>query len=431
MKEYKVKFLNDAEFDRLPFQKVRESLGCANPSTKTAYIRKNKIKPIESFVTAHEIDELVNKYSEHEDSDGIRYKKGSAIAQMIAPLAVGLLTGGTGFALAPWFGSTATGALGGALTGAGIAKHRDQSPLMGALGGGLGGAGGASFGAGWASPGTTATTAAGGVEHAVKPTLWQRMAGGANALMGAGPVGNVGGAATTGGPTGNLMWGTQGQIGQGGATPVTGMAGKIGGAQMQPWGTSGPSGFVSPSAGGTGGGGLMGGKGFNLPRTLTGAGISGIGQLTKPDIQFPDLMGAGGVQGFQKLLQTGPSGIDVSDSLRTQLEDEVSGKYDQLRQQVKDRFKQLRPGADFESDSDYQKAISDLDVDEQDELTNAVSNYQENQYQTQLQGMQYLSQMDIYQLMGETGLDVANAQDFQNWLQQIGGGVFQSGLGMM
>jgi len=39
--------------------------------------------------------------------------------------------------------------------------------------------------------------------------------------------------------------------------------------------------------------------------------------------------------------------------------------------------------------------------------------------------------MNIYQLMGETGLDVANAQEFQNWLQQIGGGIFQSGLGMM
>jgi len=449
---YTIKYLDSATYDRLPYQKVKDSLGCADQKTKTAYVRRTGLKPLDMFVADHEIDELVNKYSEHE-IDGIRYKSSNKLIGTLAPLAIGLLTGGTGFALAPWFGSTATGALLGSGAGAisGYQEGGGKGALSGGLSGGMGGGAGAAFGGGFMAPGATATTGAGGVGHAVKPTLWQRMAGGVGGLMGTGPVGDVTGAATAaGGPTSNLMWGTQGQVGTGGGTPVTGGAGQLptanlaggGGSVMNPFGTgqgiaAGP-GMGNVAAGGPSGlSGILGKiggtptAGGDLGKTLLGAGISGIGQLTKPDIPFPDLMGAGGVQGFQKLLQTGPSGVEVSNSLRTQLEDEVSGKYDQLKQQAKDRFKALRPGADFESDSDYQKTIMDLDADEQDELSNAVSNYQENQYQTQLQGMQYLSQMNIYQLMGETGLDVANAQEFQNWLQQIGGGIFQSGLGMM
>jgi hypothetical protein len=73
-------------------------------------------------------------------------KKNNSILSFAVPLAVGLLTGGTGFALAPWFGSTATGALlGGGASGL-LSGGKPNQWLSAAGMGALGGAGGAGMG---------------------------------------------------------------------------------------------------------------------------------------------------------------------------------------------------------------------------------------------------------------------------------------------
>ncbi len=77
MKEYKINFLSNLEFDNLPYQRVKDSVGCADPKTRTAYVRKSGIPVVDQFVSVHEIDELIKKNSNHEDTDGIRYKTSS------------------------------------------------------------------------------------------------------------------------------------------------------------------------------------------------------------------------------------------------------------------------------------------------------------------------------------------------------------------
>lgn len=70
---YTVKILSNAEFDKLPYKKVKTSLGCADPSTNIAYVRDTGYNDITKETIAHELDELIAKVSPHEE-DGIRYK---------------------------------------------------------------------------------------------------------------------------------------------------------------------------------------------------------------------------------------------------------------------------------------------------------------------------------------------------------------------
>ena len=72
-KKYTLHYLSDKEFDNLPYKHVKTSFGCADEKTGNAYVRRTGIRPIDEFVTEHEIAELVAKVSPHEE-DGIRYK---------------------------------------------------------------------------------------------------------------------------------------------------------------------------------------------------------------------------------------------------------------------------------------------------------------------------------------------------------------------
>ena len=70
---YTIKLLSNEEYDSLPYRRAKNSLGCADPKTKIAYVRKTGIDLLDLGTIYHEIDELVAKISPHE-IDGIRYK---------------------------------------------------------------------------------------------------------------------------------------------------------------------------------------------------------------------------------------------------------------------------------------------------------------------------------------------------------------------
>lgn len=89
---FSIKVLEDQEFDKLPYKHAKEALGCADPATKTAYVRNTHwgdiSKTVNLLTIQHELDELVAKTSPHEE-DGIRYKKGRDI---FAPIGTALLS---------------------------------------------------------------------------------------------------------------------------------------------------------------------------------------------------------------------------------------------------------------------------------------------------------------------------------------------------
>ena len=159
---YTIDVLPSKKFDQLPYNTYGAS-GLTDYKKKKAYVRESGIPALDLLVMGHELQELVSKISPH-DEDGIRYKKQSGwmqIASIVAPIAIGLLTGGAGFALAPWFGSTMTGALLGGATSAGLTGGKPAQWGTAALGGALGGGGGAAMGSSMWGAGAQAAKAQG------------------------------------------------------------------------------------------------------------------------------------------------------------------------------------------------------------------------------------------------------------------------------
>ncbi len=187
---YTIKLLPPAQYRKLPFKHTGTSFGLADPKKGIAYVKESGIPALDLLNVGHEIQELVSKVSPHEE-DGIRYKKGRSIASIVVPIALGLLTGGTGFTLLG-MSPALTGSLLGAAAGGGIS----QSP-MGALSGALGGFGGAGLGsgavAGWQAAGSAGKTLLGQVGGAARGAIMGTAsgAGGPMSLLGKGgtPVG--------------------------------------------------------------------------------------------------------------------------------------------------------------------------------------------------------------------------------------------------
>lgn len=73
MQKFKINLLSDDEFDNLHYPRAKDSLGMAVMKTGDIYVRKTGIDIFDRWTLEHEIDEILNKHSEHE-INGIRYK---------------------------------------------------------------------------------------------------------------------------------------------------------------------------------------------------------------------------------------------------------------------------------------------------------------------------------------------------------------------
>jgi hypothetical protein len=115
---YKIHILSDEEFDRLPQSAtkgsdVSDSLGFANKETGDAYVRFSGSSLLNEYLISHELDELEEHESTHEDENGIRHKKFRQavgnVAQFAAPVLGGIFGGPVGAGIG--------GAIGGGLKG--------------------------------------------------------------------------------------------------------------------------------------------------------------------------------------------------------------------------------------------------------------------------------------------------------------------------
>lgn len=89
---YKLFVVDDDDFDNLhkdlPYmtkEKLKDSLGFANPKTNEAYVRRTGVAEIDDSTMQHELMELLVKTSPDE-IDGIRYKKGGVLRSIVPTL---------------------------------------------------------------------------------------------------------------------------------------------------------------------------------------------------------------------------------------------------------------------------------------------------------------------------------------------------------
>ena len=116
---YEIKVLSNEEFDQVyksnpRYKYVDETnLGFADRQTGKAYVRQTNIHDLNKYLINHELEELEEEESAHEDPNGIRHKKGPKLFKdIILPALTGGLGGSGGGFLGSLFGG-ASGAMGG------------------------------------------------------------------------------------------------------------------------------------------------------------------------------------------------------------------------------------------------------------------------------------------------------------------------------
>ena len=153
--DFKIRWLDSEEFNRLPYKKAPTALGLADKTTGTVYVRDTGNVALDTFSVYHELEHLKgNDHGEHEDPDekGVYYKDAGGWMQTAAPFAnfipgigpavsLGLGAGGTAMSMrnqsrqatkASQMGSQ-MGQQGGAMSGFGQAP---QAPNVVQAGGG-------------------------------------------------------------------------------------------------------------------------------------------------------------------------------------------------------------------------------------------------------------------------------------------------------
>lgn len=156
--KYQIHYMPGQEFDRLPYKGAKDALGLADPTSGRAYVRDTGMPMMDRFTAEHEMQELIAQTSPHEE-DGIRYKKGGALRNIL-PTVLGGIASFLMPAAAPAIWTTLAGVGTGMASNIGMqqyakSNHPEQLGEPGGLGllsdagwGALAGYGGGAMGSG-------------------------------------------------------------------------------------------------------------------------------------------------------------------------------------------------------------------------------------------------------------------------------------------
>ena len=91
MRQYTVHFLDDKEFESLPYKDTQISLGLADSHTREAYVRRTGINALDLHTAMHELEHLEDgrhgEHAHHEHyGDGVYYKGFGEVLGMAAPV---------------------------------------------------------------------------------------------------------------------------------------------------------------------------------------------------------------------------------------------------------------------------------------------------------------------------------------------------------
>lgn len=459
MKEYNISFMDANEFEALSmvnprYQNTKDDFGFADTVTNRIFVRKTGLKPLDMFITAHEIEEILAKNSSHEDEFKIRHKKGRDI---FAPIGTALL------AMIPGIGPPLAAVAQAGYTAYKVKKEEAQPwqiPLNAAM----------AFAGGKMAQGSTGYQAGVETSKAAGGKLLGQTLSGAQGMLGFTPgavteVAKMGMPAASGmglAPSAASKY-TSGlgffapSIQTGGANlgrQVTNVMGQpvTLGQTAQGAGYTAPafnaptalSSFTPPKAANIpissttpspaapaiqagGGGGEQATRtpilkkllGENWEQTLLGASIPLAGQMFTPG---PQPFNPEQSQLFQETANMVRQGAQVQ--LTPAQQQAITANYDtaleKARQNIMDRYKALRPGSDISNDSQLREALTELETEVAEKKANALASAQLGLSQTQTQMMSELAAMDIYTLAMKAGISSQEARDFKQMLSQLG-----------
>ena len=472
-KKYTLHYLNDKEFDNLPYKHVKTSLGCADEKTGNAYVRRTGINPIDEFTTEHEIAELVAKVSPHEE-DGIRYKNlwRQLVQAVTHPVSAptnsqqatssGMLSSSANNPQPTWTGGggpaqqgPVTGSLGASgngntstinnpTSGSGLtdAFNNYQSNQLGFANAPV------SLGGQTSSIGTTGSNLSSINTPSTNQNSWSSPSPIANMFSSSqGSNSNLGTPVSLGGQTSNITGGANGLTATPtsnsatatdlGFTPPTAQAANV------PLQTINQA-AVSPSL--QGGGDVsttnqakptetktpfleqIFGKDWrqNLLGQAVGAGISALGQATAGKTQTVNPTDSALYNQVVERVQSGAQ-VQMTPAQTQAITQNYDTQLEQARKNIIERFKGLRPGSDIANDSQLQSALIELENDFAEQKATAITAAQLGLTQQQTAQLSQLAAYDINSLATQAGISNQEAADFKKMMADFGGMVAMGG----
>ncbi len=178
----------------------------------------------------------------------------------------------------------------------------------------------------------------------------------------------------------------------------------------------------------TSGGGQ--GGGMNFGPMLGGLGLMGAGQLLGGNTKAPNL-NTSQVQNYQNFTQSPPQ---LPQGMQDQINQSLSIKEDQENRQLNDTYKNLRPGTDYTTDSNYQRDKANLSRQQQSDRANAMMGPTLQYLQPMQQSLADQAQMSMQGPVLKAGLQSQQSQQMKNMFGNLGTLSFEKGLfpnGMM
>jgi hypothetical protein len=478
-KKYTLHYLSDKEFDNLPFKKVKTSFGCADEKTGNAYVRRTGIRPIDEFVTEHEIAELVAKVSPHEE-DGIRYKVTDNFWENLGAA----LTGN------PQVGDTGSNPIPGesiGVGGTGVGGYNDtndtsnttsdqlskSNPVTGSLGSStstinqptsssgltnafndyqsnqLGFANEpVTLGGQTSSIGTTGSNLSSINAPSTSQNSWSSPNSIAN-MFTTSQASNksLGSDVSLGNQNYNITGGSNGLT----ANPtnqstLTDTASNLGFETPNTTKANVPlqtinQASVAPS--------LQGGGEVSTPNATQGktpileslfgkdwrqtllkqgigAGISMLGQATAEKTQVVNPTDSALYNQVLERVQSGTQ-VELTPAQQTAITQNYDNQLEQARKNIIARFKALRPGSDIANDSQLQTALIELENDFAEQKAAAITAAQLGLTQQQTAQLSQLATADINYLSQVAGVSNQEAADFKNMMASLGSMVANGG----
>ena len=471
-----VKILSDAEFDRLPYPEARISLGLADTQSGQAYVRYTHSDELNKYLVSHELEHLLGQDRDeiHHGGNGVYYKGFGNIFSALQGAGQSLFGGaqkvGEGIAGA---GRSVMGMFGGGQPQPtpklqdpamqGMAKNAGRMGAQGSL---------ASLGANNPSYRAPQGMMANQLFEAGYPMNMSALKDAKNPLIkqptstqGAPPSSpqvSMPQPMTQKPPQANVMAnfqfpqssvpaGTQtiksatgapmSSVNIGGSpppmTPVSSFS--QGMPNIVPTSRPGtpPPPVDTPSVSGKG---ATQGKDAmsmfkNPQQALLGAGLEGIGQFGIQTPNMPDISELPSVQSLRNFNFNSVGELDPA------LEQAINNDFQRIEQREYEafvsRYKSLRPGADIESDSMFKRDLFELQRMQGSRRADALAKYRFEMIQQNLQisqaelaQLQGIAQMDVDMIMGQMGLDYADAQKFKDTFSRLGDTLITEGLGI-
>lgn len=216
-------------------------------------------------------------------------------------------------------------------------------------------------------------------------------------------------------------------IGNAAGGAMNSMGGGLG-SLMNMFSGGGQGGNQAPQQGQSSGGGPSMFGNFNPGMTGAGLGVMGLGQLMQPKVKMPDFQSMPQVQQLSNWQNQANHPMDPN--VQQSIQNTLNIQNEQQMRNLRDVYKNLRPGTDYTTDSNYQRDLGNLNRQMSMTGADAMGNAQMQSNQQQLGNLTNLAQLGVGQGMGEAALKGQQAQQQNQMFGNIGSMFLQKGLGI-